>query len=440
VSGPGGVGASVYTFVAALDNTQWGQVLIGASVGATCQNLADAINTTQSLAGLTFSLPTWENPVVNASVYTSTTMIVQNKPAGAGYIASLAASSSAFSWSGSATSGGSTSGATYTLSVAAVGSSNTANVYFTPGSNVVTLPSLPAGASWGANVQIAYTRYAGDCIVCENTADVLARAAAEGGTGKYQQLVSDTSNTSNTNGLQECQATLAAFLTPPIQFSFTVWKPGLMPGQLITLDFGSANPTGLAALVNSGGPWLVQEVSAELVKVPKGLYRYMNQTTVPGGGHYKYTVTVINAAQIFGYLEFWQGLGGGGNSGGLVGGIPASPTTGGGGGSSSNIVILNMLSPANASVTPDASKESNYVLLTADLLVAAPINFSPAAGQITLWQFIFVQDSAGGHSVGFDASYNVGFTVGGPNAAPNSRITLNLYTDANGYTWLIGVN
>lgn len=54
-----------YTFVASLDNTQFGQVLIGASANATWQNFLDAINATMSLAGSTYSLPTWENSLCN---------------------------------------------------------------------------------------------------------------------------------------------------------------------------------------------------------------------------------------------------------------------------------------------------------------------------------------------------------------------------------------
>ena len=56
----------VYTFVAVLDNTQWGQVLIGATAYATLSNLIDAINSNAYTQGLVFSLPTWENSLVNA--------------------------------------------------------------------------------------------------------------------------------------------------------------------------------------------------------------------------------------------------------------------------------------------------------------------------------------------------------------------------------------
>ncbi len=312
VSGAGGLGASVYTFVESLDNTQWGQVLIGTQPDQTMQNFADAINANQDTAGQAFSWSTWENPVVSAPAVIgySNTITVTAKTPGSGYNASLSASSSAFAWSSSVTSGGTTEFGTVSLQVAANGSSNSANIYYTPGSNVVAIASAPAGVPGsGGYIQIQYKRYAGDCIICEDTAAVMLRAAAENGTGKYQQLVSDTTNTSNSLGLQKCQSTLAAFGTTPISFQFHAWKPGLEVGQLLSISLSSGEPSGLNSLIN--GNWIVQEITGELIPTRP----YVSQSVVSGGGHYEYTVTVINVNQIFSYLEFWQGLGGGNSAG-----------------------------------------------------------------------------------------------------------------------------
>ena len=113
--------ATTYTFVNSLDNTQWGQVLIGSSAAQTCQNLVDAINsafpysvnvTLSPLvaagrgAGYGFSLPTWENPLVSADQPSGLSFTIRNQNPGQGYIATIGASSTAFSWSGVQTSGG----------------------------------------------------------------------------------------------------------------------------------------------------------------------------------------------------------------------------------------------------------------------------------------------------------------------------------------------
>lgn len=361
LSGAGGIGSAVYTFTNTLDNTQWGQVLIGASANQTSQNLVDAINCNVNAQGQTFSWPTWENPVVNAFISTAPSFVVFNKSAGAGYIASLAASSSAFSWSGGQTSGGSTALGTYDLQVAANGSSNTANLYYTPGSNVVALASDPTTNHTGF-IQVQYQRANGDCIVVENTAEVLLRAAIENGTGKYQQIVTDTSITSNTAGLQAVQSILAAYDTIPTSFSFVDWKPGLLPGQILEIILAYPVPSSLSVKVN--GYWFVQEVTAELVPV----IPWADQSVVPGGGHYKFTVTVINVSQVESYLAFWQGLGGGGGGGNssLFAGAAAPTPTPTPAGSANNVLVAMTVAGGllvDGVATPDLAQGNSFSLL-----------------------------------------------------------------------------
>ena len=328
IAGGGLYDAVVYTFVTVLDNTQWGQVLIGASAAATAQNLADAINSNQSVAGISFSWPTWENPLLNAGTVGGSAFTVYNKAAGAGYIAALSKTGTAFSWSASTTSGGSTSAVTtYVLQVAQNGQSNTANLYYTPGSTTVALASIPQSAvglplSGGWNLQVQYTRQGGDTIVCERSDLVAARAIIEGGTGKYQAKTSDTNQVNAQLGLLECQEDLAAYDTLPVELTFATFIPGLTTGQYLNISVSDV-PVGVAALIN--GQYVIQEIRAKLIRTKP----WMNQRTVPGGGHYEYTVTVINVGVIGSYLDFWKGNLGGGNGAtssvvGLAGG-GASP-------------------------------------------------------------------------------------------------------------------
>ena len=67
------VNTSIYTFVATLDNREFGQVLIGADYSTTRDNLIDALNADPTTSGTTYSLPTWENDLVNASQATPAT-------------------------------------------------------------------------------------------------------------------------------------------------------------------------------------------------------------------------------------------------------------------------------------------------------------------------------------------------------------------------------
>jgi hypothetical protein len=397
VSEPGGLGAAIYTFVDALDNREWGQVLLGLTAFDCAFNLCVAINAdrNQLYVGNVYSWPTWENPLVNAEIAGGAAVEVKNKNAGQDYKAALTATGSAMSWSSAVTTGGSTSGGTVLLGVASVGSSNSSNVYYNPGQisvSLASLPTTPSGSGW--YIQIQYKRAAGDVIAVEDTGQVAVRSAIENGTGKYQQLVSDTSNTSNTLGLQQVQAILAAYSTIPVSFSFIAWKPGIAPGQQLTIhlaalrtftgvvntivggiggpyliqwvsgdlftadmvgqpmtlsghtgpfpitvfDSGtvvetSRNPGGFSGLSYSivaptaiamsqqiDGDYVVQEVAAEIVPAQP----YMDQAGVPGGGHYQYTVTVINTSQVESYLAFWEQMAGGGGGGGSVGVIGAT--------------------------------------------------------------------------------------------------------------------
>lgn len=326
----------VYTFVTALDNTQWGQVFIGANANATMLNFIDAVNSNQATAGTAFSWPTWENPLLNATVQSGLTIKVVNKPAGAGYSAALATTSGAFSWSPSQTSGGTTRANTTPLAVAQNGQSSTANLYFTPGQLQVALASVPSGAGSypppaGTLLQVQYTRLGGDCIVCENTAQVVARAAIENGTGKYQQFSSDTSQASNAGGLVECQEELAAYLPIPTQFEFDTLVTGLLAGQVLTVTVSDL-PPGIANLVNAN--WAVQEIRGELIPLGAGEGHYL---AVPNAGHFRYTVTLIDVAQIGSWLDFWQDLIGGGSE---SSGLGATLGGGTGGGSTSGVNTL----------------------------------------------------------------------------------------------------
>ncbi|HET9304878.1 MAG TPA: hypothetical protein VFO46_02515 [Candidatus Sulfotelmatobacter sp.] len=311
-----------YTFVTSLDNTQFGQVLIRATLALTLQALADAINNVTSQAGITFSLPTWENPLVNADTPAgSTSVVVRNKAAGSGYVASLSKSSSVVTWSGTTTSGGTTTFGTETISVGVFGETAARLVYI-PGRADFAI-STPLNV--GSYLQVEYTRADAGVIQVEDTALVGTRAAIEHGTGKYQQITDDSDQTSLAAGLLEAQQALSAFKMIPTTIKFATYKPGLSPGQFLEIQI--TTPSNAAALINSpviGTPsWLVQEVVGELIPT---------DTYIPNFGHYKYSITCISVAQIGSYLDFWEKLGGGGGGGtgggSATGVLVAGPSSG----------------------------------------------------------------------------------------------------------------
>lgn len=227
--------AAVYTFVAVLDNTQYGQVLIGASAAATLQNLVDAINSTTAVRGVTYSLPTWENELCNADAPSGTTFTIRNKIPGRGYIASLTKTGSAFSWSSALTSGGITTFNTTSLSIGVNSpGARTTSLSYIPGLNVVTLASP---LNTGTSLSVGYYRLDSNVIGVENTPLVAERAAIEGGTGKYQALTSDSVSVTPIQALATAQAALAAFEIIPKTFEFITLRPGLQVGMSLSVGF-----------------------------------------------------------------------------------------------------------------------------------------------------------------------------------------------------------
>lgn len=388
-----GTGTQTYTFVSTIDNTQFGEVLIGATDSDTAQNLVDAINATVSrggvqLRGVTFSLPTWENSQVNAISLSGTGFTVQQKSAGSGWVATVSTTSSAFSWttgaeswqpntfygvgqliaeggfmqqvtsglliiggeSGSSapswnnTTGGTTTdnqltwtcrgaqptgssvqtsggtspqgsvgpneGATIEIQVYAAGTSTAApGLAYTQGSDVVTL-ATPLNS--GTNLNVEYTRVDGNIIEVEDTALVTALAFVTGGTGKYQQMT-DQSNqglisTSAAAGLQLAQQALAAFDVVPSELKVEIYEPGILPGQIATLSL-----TGPLSLFN--GDYYIEEVSGQFIPThtPEP---FLGDSEEPWIGHYRYTLRLIDVAQIQSYMDFWENNLSGGTGGG----------------------------------------------------------------------------------------------------------------------------
>jgi hypothetical protein len=343
--GPSGfsTGTITYTWAASIDNTQPAQVLIAATAAACAQNAADAINSTASRAGndvrgVTFSLPTPENSQCNAIYTSGTSLVLQQKAAGTGWVAAISTTGTAFAWSAPFTSGGSSpngtlgpnQGATIEIQVYAQGTSTAAPaVTYTKGSSVVAL-ATPLDV--GANLNLEYTRIDGDVLEVERSDLVAAFAAITGGTGKAQAFTDQSGGLIATNagaGLQLIQEALAGFDTPPTEFYFDMYIAGLLTGM--TLPVALTYPPNAATLINStssplANQWIVESIEAKLVPVPStGPAPWL---PVAGAGHYKYVFHCISQAVWASYLDFWQGLGGGG-SGASSGGGALVATSGG---------------------------------------------------------------------------------------------------------------
>ena len=311
-----------------------------------------------------------------------------------------------FSWSAPTTSGGQTKPNTSVCPVGVYGTLSTPGLAYQPGSNVVSLAiELGLPPNTGLNLQVEYTRADGDSITVENTAQVAVRAAIEHGTGKYQQRMTADSSWTNVQALTQVQQVLAAYCVIPQTFRYTSLRPGILAGYLVTITM--ATPSGFAALVN--GQWCVQEIEAVWVPTKAN---YIDPAVCGGQyGHFRYTLRVIDVAQIGDFVDFWEGLAGQGNGGSGASVVGGALTSSG----ASGEVALDQITVASSPYSI-LEVDAVFTLASGASVVNLPPTPSVVRGQV------FIVNKSGGSVTLNPAS---GDTING-----NSSITLT-----NGSTW-----
>ena len=385
------VGDAVYTWVTTLDNTQEFEILIGATTGDCSFHLQHAICADPSTAGVEFSLPTWENGLFNGGTdpSSSSTTAWVKVPGAAGNSYGVASSNVDSLYWATPTATGGVDGTSTALNVGTGTSadSGSSDLIYTQGSNVITLAVAPTGY-----LSVVYWRIGGDCIAVRDDALIAARAAIEHGTGKYEMLTDDSSETNVQSGLTFARAALTTYDDLPITFYFYTNVDGLLPGQWLDLSYSGASPS-LAALVT--GNWLVQEVTA---------------TLIPGSEVWQYQVYVVNAT-VANYLNFWLNLLGGSGGGGSSGG---SGSSGGGGGGTANITTqyVTVAGSSPAAITP-----------------ASP------AGDGALLVVIVLQDSTG-YAISWSTEFS-GVTATTVPTTPNTRSVLMFAGATATGTWYL---
>ncbi len=275
-----------YTLVAVLDNTVFGQVLIGATDVDTYTNLADAINGNPLTAGIAYSSATFANQQASAK-QTGSTIVITAKTLGVqGNTIGLASTAANFSW-GSDTLAGGTVGVTTNLSIAVLGASS-ADFYYTPGTSAVLCQVAPVA---GASLQVTYYRPSGSQINGSNNAN------EDLGIGTQWAMMHPRDVTMPTDAIFQMSGVLAAYSTLPAQVSFETFKTGLQPGklQLVDVDF----PLFAAALIN--GNWLIQDVQATWISG-------IENASDPKYRHFRYTPNMINSTEVSNYVDMFQQL------------------------------------------------------------------------------------------------------------------------------------
>lgn len=274
------IAGRVYTFAAALDNTQDAQVLIGLTSQATFQTLVDAINADPATRGVAYSTPTYANFSCIAGQPTGsparTFQIVASAAGRGGFIGSAGngipvsatVTGACFGWSGSTLTGGMDSPASgqYVVNVQ-VGS---AAVTVTPGMQT------------GDSAVITYY---------SSTAPTLTV-----GSGSIMRQSTLENFLSPAAALQMAQAILNTYGSDPSTIDYQSDIPGLALCHYVTANILS--PATAAPFWN--GNWIVYSVQGTIVP---------GKELLPEPhGHFRYTITMMNSLGVPPVTQFLNAL------------------------------------------------------------------------------------------------------------------------------------
>ncbi len=176
--------------------------------------------------------------------------------------------------------------------------------YWSPGEYNLRAETAPVN---GASIVIRYRALGSNTYVVEDTGEQAARAAIEGGTGIYENVIDDTDNVDALGSVAKAQSVLDAnkFIAEEIRYETDV--AGLMVGQLQSVIISSQG-------IN--GNYLIDQISIVAWS-----------TTLVG-----FTVRALGGNHLDDYLDYFKGL-----KGGIGGALGVTRATGGGsGGSGSN--------------------------------------------------------------------------------------------------------
>lgn len=275
-----------YKFKTVIDNEQQNQIHIGAAAANTYDNLTDAINGIPTTRGIGYSSPTTANGSVTAVV--STDLIVSAISFGAAGNGLLVSGSPAnFTWEGGTTSGGS-DGITTQLSFGMVAIPGF-GVLWNPGSSRVTLLVPP---EVGQRLVVTYSGS------MSNFPTVGNNAAAGLGIGSQYQIMTARNATEYESVVRQARAVLSGRSVIPGEYRFVSDDAGYFTGDGWDVDL--TEPSQLVAKVN-GQPWICQDVSAEWIEG-------MENATVAGYGHFRYSVHFVNTMAYTPYQDTLQRL------------------------------------------------------------------------------------------------------------------------------------
>jgi hypothetical protein len=310
ISVTSGTDTVTYTWRSQLNNLNVREILIGATAADCAANFCSAVNNDwlnvdPSIAAAARQVYSWPTPTngycraVNNGGGSIT--LYARDPGAAGNSIGVASSCAHFAWGAGTLSGG-TDGTTTQLSVGIL-NVDTGKDWYTGFGNSIYNP-LPAHyPATGEYLLVQYYPIGGDVVTVEDTPNVTARAAVEGGSGIYENLVDDSQNINWNSAYLEAVGYQAAYGALLEQLTVQTDRDGIVPGMSQLFNLPSLG------IVNQR--YLIQQVDGV----------YMGGAAGVGMPHFRYTLLAINTTRLGTWLQFWAQLanGGSGSSGGSAG-------------------------------------------------------------------------------------------------------------------------
>lgn len=350
------LGGFTYTWRTALDNTQFGGVLIGGTASACCQNLVDAINNSGNGKGTRYSLPTWTHFTCQAEASSTNLLVIARAPGTPGNAIAIGGTTSHLTLAGALLIDG-VDGINTPQEVGVADVDTDKDWYYAPGEAGLFNGTGPMAI--GRYAVVSYRPVGGDVVAVEDTSLIAAVAAVDGTTGVSEDLAADTNILTAAAALDTANGLLGAYKTPSTTIRIILDQPGILPGQLVTLAMSSAPFTRL------NGNWLITEVA--------GSY---GGNLRPG---FRYALTAITGARIGTWLRGWEQLAATDGSAGSSG---SSGTGGGGGGGDTAGMVASFTLTANAMLSaaaPSSDGQALTVRITENATGGWTITWDPAS-------------------------------------------------------------
>jgi hypothetical protein len=199
----------------------------------------------------------------------------------------------------------------------------TKDFYYNQGDNWIIQDPAGTTVTSGQSMFLTYRGYWQDIVVAEDTGEQAARAAIETGTsGVYERIV-DAAGVSSSVGQQLADAELMIRKTDAIELSFATDTPGVMPGQLLTVNSTRHG-------VNTS--FLIDEVNAE---------------DVASFTHIRYRIRALTGTRLGDWFNTFKAF----LLGGTGGGSSLAAGGAGGGGVSSTMSTEDVNLPAGPGTT-----------------------------------------------------------------------------------------